>query len=363
MNIRRRQEKKEQCKEFQVWKDKGDNICIVKLHRDEITRSLRCPSLVTLKAISSGKKINLKSISEDAFPKFINHPERRVAISSQRKEDHRKPKMVRNQKSFCTLFYFSTKHCNDTCCDLFNDWPRMFVRLNWKKTSKSKLRTFPYLGKDWWRDSRQTWFVVRNLKVPEKLGEFQETGSPSMQGTFLSLFTRRSHKDRGDALAWWETSFRGPMPFITWRDVDLFTDRSYENEGRKGKARCETACFEQSSAFTKIYLCLSSSFCKRTLCSPVSLWSSSGHVYTSVLIPNRSREAAACSGTEKKKSKACKCSGLLCSLTDVSCGVIFLLTTCSNICSNIRRWQERRRDFSIGHAWLHRSSCFCGLVI
>lgn len=127
-----------------------------------------------------------------------------------------------------------------------------------------------------------------------------------MQGTFLSLFTRRSHKDRGVALAWWGTSFRGPMPFITWRDVDLFTDRSYENEGRKGKARCETACFEQSSAFTKIYLCLSFSFCKRTLCSPVSLWSSSGHVYTSVLIPNRSAKHSMFESREKKNWKRVK---------------------------------------------------------
>lgn len=132
-----------------------------------------------------------------------------------------------------------------------------------------------------------------------------------MQGTFLSLFTRRSHKDRGDALVWWGTSFRGPMPFITWRDVDLFTDRSYENEGRKGKARCVTACFEQSSAFTKIYLSLSFSFCKRTLCSPVSLWSSSGHVYTSVLIPNRSAKLQHVREWRKKKSKACKASDAL----------------------------------------------------
>ena len=66
----------------------------------------------------------------------------------------------------------------------------------------------------------------------------------------------------------------------------------------------------------------------------------------------------------EKKSKACKAShGLPCPLMDVPCRVIFLLTTCSNICSYIRRWQERRRDFSKGYAWLHRSSCFCGLVI
>ena len=63
--------KKEQCEEFQVWKDKGDNICIVKLHRDEITLLLRYPSLVTLEAISSGEKSTWNPSANTSFPNSL----------------------------------------------------------------------------------------------------------------------------------------------------------------------------------------------------------------------------------------------------------------------------------------------------
>lgn len=162
------------------------------------------------------------------------------------------------------------------------------------------------------------WFAVRGPKVSENLDEFQEPGSPSGHGGGEDPFCPPSRGDliKIGATARRGTSFRGPMPFITWRGRGSFHGRiPNENEGRKGKARCETATSrDDSTSFyqpPEIHFALSFSLCKGTLaalsCFP--LLSSghprrcSGHVYTSVFIPLVGRANRADSRVERRKKK------------------------------------------------------------
>lgn len=125
------------------------------------------------------------------------------------------------------------------------------------------------------------WFAVRGPKVSENLDEFQEPGSPSGHGGGEDPFCPPSRGDliKIGATARRGTSFRGPMPFITWRGRGSFHGRiPNENEGRKGKARCETATSTSETilpAFTShqksTLPCPSPSAKGHSLRSPVSL--------------------------------------------------------------------------------------------
>lgn len=130
----------------------------------------------------------------------------------------------------------------------------------------------------------------------------------------MSTFTRRSHKDRGHGEE--RDQFSGPHAIYYVTRPRIFS-RPYipnENEGRKGKARCETATSrDDSTSFyqpPEIHFALSFSLCKGTLAAlsrfPL-LWSSpplfGSRLHKCVHPLGWSREPSWLEGGEKKNKK------------------------------------------------------------